>query len=312
VIAGIAAILLSAVFYNLGILVEKSALSSLPALRLREPVALFRSVFGRPLWLLGFVLMLAGMGCQVVGLSMLPITVAQPMLAAGPAVVVAGSSVVLGERLNRTDYVCLAVIAVSLGMLGLSFDPDREQVGLSDHPPEVMAVCLLSGLAAWVIYAAAYQASRARHAGPRGVTFGVAVGLLNGVGGLLGKACAAIVGREGRQAPMRLLLSPYPYLFGLFAVVMLGAMQIALQRSRAANLVPAQVVVGNAHVMATGMVIFGERLPSQPGRLALRLLALAVSLVVLALLQRARQPGKRATTPVPVPDRPQGTLSGLH
>jgi drug/metabolite transporter (DMT)-like permease len=301
VIVGVAAILLAAVCYNLGILVEKSALSSLPALRVREPLTLFRSVFGRPRWLLGFALMLAGMGGQIVGLALLPITVAQPMLAAGPAVVVAGSAAVLGERLTRKDYLCLAVIGVSLGMLGLSFDPERERVGLGDHPLEVTAFCAASGLAAGVIYAAAYQASRARHAGPRGVTFGVAVGLLNGVGGLLGKACAAVVGSEGRQAPVRLLLSPYPYVFMLFAVVMLGAMQIALQRSRTANLVPAQVVVGNAHVMIAGMVIFGERLPSEPGRLALRLTGLAVSLAVLALRQRPGSPVVRTPTPTPAP-----------
>ncbi len=279
-IAGLAVALLAALFYNVGILVEKAALTALPELRLREPLAFLRTVFGRPLWLGGFGLMLLGLVCQVASMALLPITVAQPLLAVGPAIVVAGSALVLKEPLGRGDWAALALIGGSLVMLGLSYDPGREHVDRADHPAAVLAVAVASGALALAVFAAAARTGRA-------VVYGAAVGLLNGVGGLLGKACGAVVAREGRQAPHTLLFTPYPYLVCVFSLAMLGAFQIALQRSRAAILVPAQVVVGNAHVMAAGTVVFGERLPADPVRLALRLTALAVSLTVLAVRQGA-------------------------
>lgn len=281
-IGGLALALLSAVCYNVGILVEKVALTRLPPLRVRDPVALFRVLFGRPLWLGGFLLMLLGLTCQVAAMSLLPITVAQPILAAGPAVVVAGSAVVLKEPLGRADYLGLAAIGCSLVMLGLSYDPGQERVGHGRHPAEVLTVAALSCLVALAVFAAASSGRSAR-----GVVYGTAVGLLNGVGGLLGKASSAVIAGDERHALRAVLATPYPYLFCVLAVVMLGAMQIALQRSRAAIMVPAQVVVGNLHVMVAGTLIFGERLPDDPVRLALRLAGLAVSLSVLALLQRS-------------------------
>ncbi|MGW7003566.1 hypothetical protein ACWGCW_12225 [Streptomyces sp. NPDC054933] len=284
-ITGLAVTLLSAVFYNIGLLVEKTALSALPALRVREPVALLRTLFGRPLWLAGFGLMLLGLVCQVFGMALLPITVAQPMLAVGPAIVVAGSALVLKEPLSRADWTALAVIGCSLVMLGLSYDPGQERVGHGDHPGAVLAVAVLSGAVCLAVFTAAGRTGRA-------VAYGVAVGLLNGVGGLLGKACAAAVARDGQHAFHVLLLTPYPYLVCVFSVAMLFALQIGLQRSRAAILVPAQVVVGNAHVMITGTLIFGEHLPSSPVRLALRLTALAVSLTVLAVRNGAPEAGR--------------------
>ncbi|MEU3465728.1 hypothetical protein ABZ721_38055 [Streptomyces sp. NPDC006733] len=306
-IAGLVVTLLAAVFYNVGVLVEKSALTALPALRARAPVALFRTLFGRPLWLLGFVLMLLGLACQVTGMALLPITVAQPMLAVGPAIVVAGSALVLKERVSRADRRALVVIGCSLVMLGLSYDPREEPVAQADHPLAVTLVAALSGAVAVLVFAAAGRTGG-------GVVYGVAVGLLNGVGGLLGKACAAVLARTGRHAPAALAATPYPYLSCAFAVLMLGALQIGLQRSQASVLVPAQVVVGNAHVMVSGTLIFGEPLPADPVRLGLRWTALVVSLGVLALRQRATAapaapPGAAvvpARSALPMRRRPQG------
>jgi hypothetical protein len=128
----------------------------------------------------------------------------------------------------------------------------------------------------------------------------MAVGLLNGAGGLLAKACA-VAGRDRGHPLTGLALLPYPYLLGAFSVLMLGVMQIGLQRSRAATLVPAQVITGNAFVMVAGSVIFHEPLPSDPRRLALRLAALVVSLLVLALRPPAAPRPAPAAVPAPSP-----------
>jgi hypothetical protein len=271
---GVAAAVCAAVCYNVGLLVEKRALGALPPLRLGAPVALFRSLFGRPAWLAGFALVLAGLVLQVVSQGLLPITVAQPLLAVGPAVLVAASALAYREAPARADVAMLGLLAASTVLLVLSYDPRLDPVGRGDHPFAVLTVCALAAAGAGAVLLPR---------GPRsGTAYGVAVGLLNGAGGLLAKALA-VAARGGSRSLAALAALPYPWLLGLFCVLMLGVMQIGLQRSRAATLVPAQVITGNALVMVAGGVIFHERLPADPLRLGLRLAALVVSLLVLAL-----------------------------
>ncbi len=273
-ILGVGAAVCAAVCYNVGLLVEKQALGALPPLRLGAPLALFRALFGRPTWLAGFALVLAGLVLQVVSQGLLPITVAQPLLAVGPAVLVAASAVAYREAPARADLAMLGLLAASTVMLVLSYDPHLDPVGRGEHPASVLTVCALAAAGAVAVLLPR---------GPRsGTAYGVAVGLLNGAGGLLAKALA-VSARDGRRSLLALAELPYPWLLGLFSVLMLGVMQIGLQRSRAATLVPAQVITGNALVMVAGGVIFHEPLPSDPLRLGLRLGALAVSLLVLAL-----------------------------
>jgi hypothetical protein len=271
---GVAAAVLAAVCYNVGLLVEKRALGALPPLRLGAPIALFRSLFGRPAWLAGFALVLAGLVLQVVSQGLLPITVAQPLLAVGPAVLVAASALVYREAPARADLAMLGLLGASTVLLVLSYDPHLDPVGRGEHPLAVLTVCALAAMGAGAVLLPR---------GPRsGTAYGVAVGLLNGAGGLLAKALA-VSARDGRRSLLALAELPYPWLLGLFSVLMLGVMQIGLQRSRAATLVPAQVITGNALVMVAGGVIFHEPLPADPLRLGLRLGALVVSLLVLAL-----------------------------
>lgn len=368
-ILGVGAAVCAAVCYNVGLLVEKRALGALPPLRLGAPVALFRSLFGRPAWLAGFTLVLAGLVLQVVSQGLLPITVAQPLLAVGPAVLVAASALAYREAPARADLAMLGLLGSSTVLLVLSYDPRLDPVGRGEHPLAVLTVCALaaagagavlgpvrpvfpgprrlaprlaawSGAAEYTPYRAAPPLGEALPAfgrgdpvlrtprahvaeppvaqpgrpagrallprGPRsGTAYGVAVGLLNGAGGLLAKALA-VAARDGRRSLPGLAELPYPWLLGLFSVLMLGVMQIGLQRSRAATLVPAQVITGNALVMVAGGVIFHEPLPADPLRLGLRLGALVVSLLVLAL----RPPGTPAGSGPPAPAGTAGSARG--
>jgi hypothetical protein len=145
-----------------------------------------------------------------------------------------------------------------------------------------------------------------------GVLYGVAVGLMNSVGGLSAKATAAYLVRHG--SPIGLL--GYVAVFGIAGALMLGMTQIALQRSRAASFLPAQVVAGNVAVTAAGTPVFGEHLPDTLIKLVLRLAGFAVALVSLAVMQgvsEAPRPTGRhagATRPVrfrlPLPRRHSG------
>src|SRR5437763_6566707 len=120
--------------YNTGFVLEKRALSALPSINLRRPQELLRILFSSPAWLGGFGCMVAGLACQVVVLTLLPITVAQPIQASGIGILLLLARLVLGERASRREWWRLAAIATSVMLLGLSSDA-RSHPGIQQADP---------------------------------------------------------------------------------------------------------------------------------------------------------------------------------
>lgn len=117
---GIILAVAATVIYNLGFILEKRALARLPTIDVHHLWRLLRILFTAPAWLAGFVLICGGLVLQVLVLSLVPLTVAQPLQASGVVVTIVLSRLVLHERLGRTELACIGVIAVSVLLLGLS------------------------------------------------------------------------------------------------------------------------------------------------------------------------------------------------
>ena len=106
--------------YNIGLILEKRALGRMPALEVRRVLHVVVSLPASPAWLAGFALMLTGLACQIIVLTFEPVSVVQPVLAAGVALVLVLSRVVLRERLRGAEAWCVAVIAVAVVLLAMS------------------------------------------------------------------------------------------------------------------------------------------------------------------------------------------------
>ena len=115
--AGIALALLSSAAYNVGLIEEKRALGRMPALDVRRVPHAIASLLADPAWLAGFALMLLGLACQIVVLTFEPVSVVQPVLASGVALVLVLSRLVLLERLGAVEFWCVAAMAVSVILL---------------------------------------------------------------------------------------------------------------------------------------------------------------------------------------------------
>ena len=118
--AGIGLALLAATAYNVGVILEKRALGRMAALDVRRVVHVVTGLLTDPAWLAGFGLMLTGLACQVIVLTFEPVSVVQPVLASGVALLLVLSRLVLGERLGRAEFWCVAAMAVALVLLALS------------------------------------------------------------------------------------------------------------------------------------------------------------------------------------------------
>jgi drug/metabolite transporter (DMT)-like permease len=307
---GIALALLSTTAYNYGLIVEKQALVQLPAIQGGRIVAFVASLVTSPRWLAGFTLMLFGLAFQVLALIFAPVTLVQPVIAAGVAVVLVLSRLVLRERLGRLQYVCVAVMALSVVLLALSAEGTPAQVGHQVSGVRLAIIAVVSVLCALGFALSALRASghKHKHAQPgSGVAFGIATGLLYGVAALAIKGVSGtLLHRHGIGATLfALLSSPYPYVMAACSAAGLLLFQTALQRCRISIVAPVSNVLGSVYFIVAGTWLFHERLPSDPVRLALRIGGILVACGVVVLL--SRQPDASQPAPSMGPDTPPRT-----
>ncbi|MEU6124665.1 hypothetical protein [Streptomyces sp. NPDC047123] len=295
-----AAALLANLLYSTGFVLEKRALTSMPEVSVRKPARLLRQVLGSPLWIGGSLSLAAGFGAQLAVYRTLPIAAAQGIFVSGLVLLLLLSSVLLGERTSGRERYAVAAILLALLMVVLSLSEESDTVGHGAPVPLILTVCLPSLAAGVWLYGSAERRAKHRHRMPTaGVEYGVAVGLLYGVSSLAIKGVSSyLTTRDIGGALGDLLRSPYPYLLlftGAFGLVM---SQAALQRCRASLIVPVCTTVTSLFTAVLGTLAFGEALPHEPVRLALRIAGtvLAVS-VLLAMPKHDETAPPPATTP---------------
>ncbi|MDF3149612.1 MULTISPECIES: hypothetical protein [unclassified Streptomyces] len=300
-----AAALIANTLYSLGFVLEKRALTALPQVSIRQPARLLRLVLGSPLWIGGSLALAAGFGAQLVVYRTLPIAAAQGIFVSGLVLLVLLSARLLGEETSGRERYAIGAILAALLMVVLSLrdEPDGgETVGRAAPYPLILLVCVPSLAAGVWLYNSAERRARHRHRLPTtGVEYGVAVGLLYGVSSLAIKGVSSYLTATGiGGALLDLLRSPYPYLLlftGAFGLVM---SQAALQRCRASLIVPVCTTVTSLYTAVLGTLSFGEALPEDPLRLALRVAGTALALAVLLSMPRHDRPAP----PSPQPPQP--------
>jgi drug/metabolite transporter (DMT)-like permease len=292
--AGIPLALLATTAYNVGLIVEKRALGQIQTLDIRRPARAVVSLLTSQAWLGGFALMLIGLACQTVVLTIEPVSIVQPVLASGVVLVLVLSRLVLRERLHGGETWCVAAIAASLVLLALS--ATSTQVGRKADPGEMAAVMVPSVIVGLLAAAGSLRArTRARERGPSvsAVWSGAGTGLLYGVAALAIKALSGILVGHRTAAGIAIGVVSSPYLYALAGslVVAMLLFQAALQACRASILIPVSAVTGSTYFIVAGTWLFHEHLPASPGKLALRLAGIALAAVVLmALSQQAAEP----------------------
>jgi drug/metabolite transporter (DMT)-like permease len=337
---GIVLAVAATVIYNLGFILEKRALRRLPVIDAHHLWELLRTLFTAPAWLAGFVFICGGLALQVVVLSLLPLTVAQPLQASGVVVTIVFSRVMLKERLGRTELACMGVIAAAVLLLTLS-SGHGTNAGTHAAGLAIAGAAVPACVAGLLIYSWTHRAASRRHRRHpvTGVSYGLCAGLMYGVAGLALKALSASVlsGRPKAAAPATALaihtvvaggstgvplhprdglllaaaLSPYLYMLLACSAVGMCLFQTALQRSPASIVLPVSSIISIGYLVVIGSWLFHERLPSGPVPLAMRLAggvaAVTVPVVLTVVTERAAR--RRADARVRDRQRPAPSLS---
>jgi multidrug transporter EmrE-like cation transporter len=113
--------------------------------------------------------------------------------------------------------------------------------------------------------------------------------LFYGVATLAIKAMAGSLGQHGGPDASLLLAiasSPYPYVTVACSALGMLIFQTGLQRCRVSIVGPVSNITGSVFFIVAGTWLFGERLPADPVRLALRLAGILLAGVVVVILSR--------------------------
>jgi hypothetical protein len=300
---GIALALLATTAYNVGLVQEKRALGRMATLDLRRIPHVIAGLLGDPAWLAGFALMLLGLACQTVVLTFEPVSVVQPVLASGVALVLVLSRLVLRERLGAVEFRCVAAMAVCVILLAASAGGKGTGAGHHASPAWMAAVAIPSAVIGLLVGASPLRLRRDR-APNAAVRFGVGTGLLYGVAALAIKGLSGILVHNHGAASIvtGVLCSPYLYVFAGSSAAAMLLYQVGLQSCRASILVPVSTVTGSVYFLIAGTWLFHEQLPADPVKLVLRLAAIAVAGVVIVTLSRqAQDSGAAEPSPAAVP-----------
>jgi uncharacterized membrane protein YhaH (DUF805 family) len=303
--AGIGLALLAATAYNVGVILEKRALGHMPTLDVRRVAHVLVGLLTDPAWLAGFGLMLTGLACQVIVLTFEPVSVVQPVMASGVALLLVLSRMVLRERLGRTEFWCVTAMAVALVLLALSAGAGNTEAGHHASGGSMAAVMIPSVAVGLLIACRPLRAAAVRkRARDIAVSYGIGTGLLYGVSALAIKSLSAILVRHQAAAGLvvGILSSPYLYVLASCSVAAMLLFQTGLQSCRASIMVPVSSVSGSVYFMVAGTWLFHEHLPADPGKLVLRLAAVVVAGLVLVALARHEPAGSE-----PAATRPGGT-----
>ena len=266
--AGITLALLATTAYNVGLILEKRALGHMPALDIRRVPRMIASLLTSRAWLAGFALMLTGLACQTIVLTFEPVSIVQPVLASGVALVLVLSRLVLRERLGGAETWCMAAIAASVVLLALSATGTSTEAGHHASPGWMAAVMIPSMVVGVLVAATPLHARTRKHGGPAtGVCFGIGTGLLYGVAALAIKALSGILVSHHTAASIAISVVSSPYLYVLarcLGVAML-LFQAGLQACRASIVVPVSSVASSVYFVIAGTWLFHEHLPAEPG-----------------------------------------------
>lgn len=279
-----------------GFILWKVAGSRLPAVGRAPFGATLRAFLTSPLWWLATVAAAGGWLLLVKAVSLGEISVVQPLMSVGDLLLVAVAVLFFRERLSRPEWLGLAVTvvgAVVLGSQAREIEPAR--IGWAG------LAAFLGGVAA-VGLGAILSARRTRT--PE-LPLACGVGAAFGTGALLTELMTAHsrLGGLGWE-PWPALLNPWLPAVLAANVAGLVLLQVALQRGRAAVVVPVQLALINALVVAGGWGAFGE--PLAP----LKLAGIGGVVTGAVLLGRAKIAGNRTSAEEPETDASSSMAEG--
>jgi drug/metabolite transporter (DMT)-like permease len=297
--------MMATIIYYLGFIVFRVAAGRMPLLRGTRPFRLIRHTYTNRLWVTGVVIVLAGVITQVKALTMLPLTIAEPIFAASLLFILFYAGVFFRERLTGREWTSIALFGAATALIGVS-NGRREVLTTNIASSYALAAVAIPGVLIGAIVLIGGDVSAfGKHARPlAGIAYGIGSGVSLGVSELAIKGIASVYNDNGLAAAA--YATPYPYVAVAMAALGLAQLQIGLQRCRMSIVVTVLTVTAKTQLAIVGPVLFKEPWPDDRLLLGLRVGAFALAVVALVLFPRheaVRESGGIPLAPLPESER---------
>jgi len=263
---------------NFGLALQKKGAASLPKIGEEKGGKVFKAFMKSRIWVIGTALMTCGWGLYLVSTKFAPISIIQPTLGVGLAVLALFSVFYLHEKIRALEWTAFAAMLTGMILLGLSAT-DEGKPPLPEWPPLLGVTAAVLGLSviAYVL------GKRGALAGIRTDSLlGMVSGLFIGLAALYTKAMFTFLDEGQRLIGLGVCLT---VVIGA-NVIGLGVMQSGFQRGKALVVVSLEAVLNKVVAIIGGMIALAEFLPEDPAESKMRVVAFILILFGTAALAR--------------------------
>lgn len=240
----------------------------------RHPLRAVAALFSNRWWWLGLVVAEVAWGFHVAALALAPISLVQTAIAGGLVLLTVIADRAFGFAVTPREWAGVAVTGVGLAFLAATLG-DAAHSAYNHYAPATLAAYVAAVAAASLVLCV--STARGRFGGA--LALAVAAGLQWGASDVTIKALSGHLHREGWMV----LATPMAAV--ILALSLLGMVVSArsLQLGPAVPVIAATSVAANLVTIASGLVVFGEPLPSGPVATAVRIAAFALVIGAAAL-----------------------------
>lgn len=270
---GIALAAVVALMTNLASLLKHRGCQHAQAVHIGRPLASLRGLASSPWFAAGWGLAAVAWLAHIAALSLAPISLVQAVLAGGAVTLAVLSQRLVGDRVERRQWLALALGGGGLALLAATL-PHFHGAHSGFSPAAIVSfegglVLLAAGVAL------AHRAERL--AARRGILLAVLAGILFALAGIATKALTAGAGAWPLAASLLALTIACGALAQYTAVA-------ALQSGGAIETIGLMGIVANATQILGGILVFGDPLSPTPLGMALQITALAMVCLSALLL----------------------------
>ncbi len=268
---------------NYSTYMQKRAVDTLPRMRLRISWTVIKAFITDRLWLAAMAVDGLGTALFMVALIFLPVSIVEPIITAGIALLAYLAIKNLGEKPRRTDSLAIAITVLGVIFLSISLAE-----GLSGektfHPLELWVITGAVALSAIAVPLALQLSGRGNIAAGLGISGGLIIGMAAVFSRLL---MGDFEGQWYFWLPACALA--YPLGFAIF--------QAGLQRGRAVVVAPIYNALVVCVPIVMGTIALNEHLPDSPVLSTMRIAAFVLILFGTIVLSRRTTEEEPAHTP---------------
>ena len=272
--AGLACAVVSAFGTNLSFLYKHRGAVAAPDVDIRRPLRSAIDLFRSKWWTIGWAVAVVAFGAHVAALVLLPLSLAQAVLAGGFVLLAVLAERFFGFDLGRRQWFGVVLVAVSLALLAVTGTG-----GGSHSEYSIVGMILFEGgaLALGLLFVFSHRVPRLR--AQRGVLLGAAAGIGFGISDVAVKALSGDL-----DSGLPGLLSAWSVLILLAGVGAFFASAKSLQIGEGVAVIAVTSVAANLSAILAGVLVFGDPLGKDALVVTARVTAFVLVLVAAGLM----------------------------